>query len=66
MKVSVDQARCQGHNRCAALAPQTFDIDDYGTAFVIAGQEEVSETDKDDVGTATRNCPERAVTLSGE
>lgn len=66
MKVSVDQARCQGHNRCAVLAPQTFDIDDYGTAFVIAGQDEVSEADRDDVDTAARNCPERAVALNGD
>lgn len=64
MRVSVEQSKCQGHNRCAVLAPRTFDIDDYGMAFVIAGQEEVMDADLADVSTAGRNCPERAVTLS--
>ncbi len=32
MRVAVDPDRCQGHNRCHALAPALFDIDDYGYA----------------------------------
>jgi ferredoxin len=32
MKIHVDPALCQGHNRCEALAPSRFDIDDEGFA----------------------------------
>ena len=30
MKVHVDQAKCQGHGRCYALAPEVFEPDDIG------------------------------------
>ena len=30
MRVSVDSAKCQGHNRCMILAEGTFDTDDGG------------------------------------
>jgi ferredoxin len=30
VKVAVDPDRCQGHNRCHALAPGLFDIDELG------------------------------------
>ena len=32
MKIRVDPSLCQGHNRCVALAPGIFDIDDEGFA----------------------------------
>ncbi|MSO60147.1 MAG: ferredoxin, partial [Ilumatobacteraceae bacterium] len=32
MQVHVDAQKCQGHSRCYALAPELFDIDDYGNA----------------------------------
>ena len=35
MKVQVDQSKCQGHNRCYAIAPELFDVDDLGNAFAI-------------------------------
>ena len=34
MRVSVDSELCQGHNRCYALAPELFDVDDFGNALV--------------------------------
>ena len=30
MRVRVDPDRCQGHSRCYAIAPDLFEIDDYG------------------------------------
>jgi ferredoxin len=30
VRVHVDRDKCQGHNRCYALAPELFEIDDYG------------------------------------
>ena len=35
MRVHVDGDKCQGHNRCYALAPELFDVDDLGYAHEI-------------------------------
>ena len=38
VRVRVDREKCQGHNRCYALAPELFDVDDYGdAAWLVAG-----------------------------
>ena len=60
MKIRIDADKCQGHNRCYALAPDLVDVDDYGTAFVLndgdvpAGLEEKAQLIID-------NCPEFAI-----
>jgi ferredoxin len=60
MKVSVDASLCQGHNRCFALAPDLFQLDDAGFASAVGdgtvppGREEAAELAGD-------NCPETAV-----
>lgn len=65
MKIHVDPALCQGHNRCVALAPDLFDIDDdgYSTAAgdgtVPADRAEVAEL-------AVDNCPEQAITIDAD
>ncbi len=62
MKLSVDPKLCQGHNRCTAVAPDLFDIDDEGYASAIGdgtvpgGSEELARL-------AADNCPEQAVVL---
>ncbi|MGK5114635.1 MULTISPECIES: ferredoxin [unclassified Geodermatophilus] len=62
MKVRVDPALCQGHNRCYALAPDLFQLDDSGFASAVGdgtvppGREEAAEL-------AAENCPETAVLL---
>ena len=62
MEVHVDRERCQGHNRCYALAPELFDVDDLGNAFelndgmVTAGLEEKARL-------AVANCPEYAISI---
>jgi ferredoxin len=62
MKIHVDPALCQGHNRCVALAPALFDIDDEGFASA-AGDGIVSLEQVDLVELAIDNCPEQAITL---
>jgi ferredoxin len=63
MQVHVDAAKCQGHNRCARIAPDLFEVDDLGTAhaigdgFVPADRERVARL-------AVDNCPEYAVSAS--
>jgi len=62
MRVHVDPSKCQGHNRCYALAPDLFDVDDYGNAFerndgvVPAGLEDKARL-------ALANCPEFAISI---
>ena len=62
LKVHVVPERCQGHNRCYAIAPELFEIDDYGNSrakgdgSVPAGLEEKARL-------AVKNCPEHAVRL---
>jgi ferredoxin len=63
MRVSVDAEKCQGHNRCFALAPELFDVDEYGTAVVI-GDGEVPPELVDKARLAVANCPEFAITIT--
>ena len=62
MKVHVDPDKCQGHNRCFAIAPELFDVDDLGQAhelnegIVLPGEEEKARL-------AAANCPEFAIVV---
>jgi ferredoxin len=65
-KVHVDSEKCQGHNRCYAMAPGMFKVDEYGYA---TPQGEGILEDDDDVELAERaveNCPERAIFITEE
>jgi ferredoxin len=62
MKIHVDPASCQGHNRCAALAPGLFDIDDEGFASA-AGDGTIPPEEADLAELATENCPEQAIKI---
>jgi len=62
MKVRVDRDKCQGHNRCKALAPQLFDLDQYGTAREV-GDGTVPKGQEDKARLAKANCPEFAIEI---
>ena len=65
-KVHVDSEKCQGHNRCYAMAPGMFKVDEYGYA---TPQGEGILEDEDDVELAQRavdNCPEVAIYITEE
>ena len=62
MRVHVDPEKCQGHNRCYALAPELFDVDDFGEAHAI-GDGEVPPELVDKARLAVANCPEFAITI---
>lgn len=62
MRVHIDQERCQGHNRCYALAPELFDVDDYGTACE-RGDGSVPAELEHKAQLAVQNCPEFAITI---
>jgi ferredoxin len=62
MRITVDPERCQGHNRCYALAPELFDVDDLGYATA-KGDGSVPAGLEDKARLAAANCPEFAITL---
>jgi ferredoxin len=60
MHIVIDADKCQGHARCTLIAPNLFDLDDDGNAFLL-----VDEVPGDQVELAERavaNCPEKAIT----
>ena len=63
MHVHVDPERCQGHNRCYAIAPELFEVDDLGMASA-TGDGTVPTGLEDKARLAVANCPEFAVSLS--
>ena len=65
MRVEVDQARCQGHSRCYAIAPDLFEVDDYGMSTVLVPGDLPPELEPK-ARLAAANCPERAITVVGE
>lgn len=62
MRVRVDQDKCQGHNRCFAIAPELFDVDDYGNAHEL-NDGVVPDALADKARLAAANCPEYAIEL---
>jgi ferredoxin len=62
MRVRVDSDACMGHNRCYALAPELFDVDDLGQAVVI-GDGTVTAELEEKARLAVANCPEYAISI---
>jgi ferredoxin len=63
MRVHLDSGKCQGHNRCYALAPELFEVDDYGTATEV-GDGAVPPELADKARLAAANCPEYAIEIT--
>jgi ferredoxin len=63
LTVRVDPARCQGHNRCTALAPQLFELDELGYARA-RGDGAVPEELHNEAWLARANCPELAIDVN--
>ena len=62
MKIHVDADACEGHNRCFSLAPELFDVDDYGTATALNDGVVPSELEEK-AHLAIANCPEHAISI---
>jgi ferredoxin len=60
LKIRVDPTKCQGHARCYALAPELFDVDDYGLSTVV-GDGTVPTALEERATLAVANCPEGAI-----
>ena len=65
MRARVDPAKCQGHGRCHALAPDLFELDDYGMSTV-AGDGTVPPESQRVMQLVAANCPEFAVEIVDE
>ncbi|MER8836809.1 ferredoxin [Mesorhizobium sp. M0909] len=61
MRIIVQNAKCQGHARCAAQAPDIFKLDDEG--YILPGDIEVAEGEELRASQGARSCPERALEL---
>ena len=62
MRIQLDSEKCQGHNRCYALAPELFDVDDYGQAVLLVDGE-VPDGLHEKARLAASNCPEFAIKI---
>lgn len=62
MRVTINSDRCQGHGRCALIAPEVFDTDDLGMGQVLLDL--VDEAHRSDVEEARLSCPEDAIVIS--
>jgi ferredoxin len=60
--VKVDPDKCQGHARCHALAPELFELDEFGNARV-RGSGPIPSALEDQAWIAKANCPELAVEI---
>ena len=61
----VDSEKCQGHNRCYAIAPELFDVDDLGFATE-RNDGLVPVPLEDQARAAVANCPEFAISITEE
>ena len=60
VRIRVDPDKCQGHARCYGLAPDLFEVDDYGLATVV-GDGSVPPAAESRARLAIANCPEYAI-----
>ena len=63
LRVRIESERCQGHNRCCAVAPELFEADDMGNGRV-RGDGTVTPALEAKVKLAMANCPEHAIRVS--
>ncbi|WP_370617737.1 ferredoxin [Mumia sp. Pv 4-285] len=60
MKIKLDRTLCDGFGLCAAHAPETFSLDEWGYVS-LAGTGEVAPEDEEGVRRALLDCPVHAI-----
>ena len=64
VKITVNVAGCVGHARCAAVAPDVYELDDDG--FNTTAYREVEESLRAQAVRGMRACPEKIITIADE
>jgi ferredoxin len=64
MRIVVDPEECNGHGRCAAVAPDLFELDDLG--YTTLRDKEVPPELEEQARRAVLNCPERCISIVEE
>jgi ferredoxin len=62
VQLIVDNSKCQGHARCAAMAPEVFELDDEG--YIATGSGPVPAGLEGKAKTGVDACPEQALSLT--
>jgi ferredoxin len=65
MKIKVESEKCQGHNRCFVVAPDLFELDEYGYAHEV-NDGVVPPGEEEKARLAVANCPEQAIIIVEE
>ena len=65
MRIKVDPDLCEGHNRCFALVPDLFEVDDYGLSRAL-NDGAVPPGREAQARLAVDNCPEFAISVVEE
>jgi ferredoxin len=65
MRIHVEEEKCQGHNRCFVVAPELFELDDYGYAHEV-NEGVVPPEHEEKARLAVANCPEQAIIIIEE
>jgi ferredoxin len=63
LRIRIDRDKCQGHARCNSLAPELFELDEFGNAHEI-GDGTVPAGLEDKARLAQSNCPEIAIVIT--
>jgi ferredoxin len=61
IKIRAVKSACAGHARCAAVAPDVFDLDDDG--YIAFEEKTVGDELETQVRRGVRACPERVLSI---
>ena len=61
MKIIVDTEKCVGHARCAAVAPDVFELDDAG--YNVTPVKTIPKELEEQALRGMRACPERIIKI---
>lgn len=64
VKIRVNVKGCVGHARCAAVAPEVYELDDNG--FNVTPYKEVDDLLQPQALRGMRACPEKIITVETE
>jgi ferredoxin len=64
MKIVVDKQKCVGHARCAAAAPEIYEVDESG--YIAFAAKEVPHDLEAQARRGARACPERVIHIEND